>query len=243
MDLFHDNPLLQGVRQMLGAFAKQQIRPIATKHDREESMPWDLMKAAGALRPDADRGARRPQEADRRRRGSRSEEAEDRRRGSRSSAARSSRGAAPASALALGGSGLACVAGRADGHRGAEGRSSASCSRAPTSKGHIKVAAMALSASRRPARTSRASRPPRARTATTGSSAAASSGSRTASRASVYVVWAQTDARGRPRRRARLHRRARHAGPRAREEGDQARHPRVGDRAGPLRGRAASTRT
>ena len=29
MDLFHDNPLFPGVRQMLGAFAKQAIRPIA----------------------------------------------------------------------------------------------------------------------------------------------------------------------------------------------------------------------
>lgn len=49
MDLFHDNPLFQGVRQMLGAFAKQAIRPIAIKHDQEESMPWDLMKQAQAL--------------------------------------------------------------------------------------------------------------------------------------------------------------------------------------------------
>ncbi len=46
MDLFHDNPMLQGVRQMLGAFAKQMMRPVADKHDREESMPWDLMKAS-----------------------------------------------------------------------------------------------------------------------------------------------------------------------------------------------------
>jgi acyl-CoA dehydrogenase len=46
MDMFHDNPLLQGVRQMLGAFAKQMMRPIASKHDQEESMPWDLLKAA-----------------------------------------------------------------------------------------------------------------------------------------------------------------------------------------------------
>jgi len=46
MDLFHDNPMLAGVRQMLGAFAKQQIRPVASKHDREESMPWALMKLA-----------------------------------------------------------------------------------------------------------------------------------------------------------------------------------------------------
>src|SRR3954470_24912626 len=46
MDLFHDNPLLQGVRQMLGAFARQMVRPIAIKHDQEESMPWDLLEAA-----------------------------------------------------------------------------------------------------------------------------------------------------------------------------------------------------
>ncbi len=49
MDIFHDNPMLAGVRQMLGAFAKQAIRPIAAKHDREESMPWELMKSAQAL--------------------------------------------------------------------------------------------------------------------------------------------------------------------------------------------------
>ncbi|MBX3155207.1 MAG: acyl-CoA dehydrogenase family protein [Deltaproteobacteria bacterium] len=49
MDIFHDNPLFSGVRQMLGAFAKQQMRPIAMKHDTEESMPWDLMRSAQAL--------------------------------------------------------------------------------------------------------------------------------------------------------------------------------------------------
>src|SRR5215813_8674632 len=49
MDLFHDNPTLQGVRQMLGAFANQMMRPVAIKHDQEESMPWDLMKAAQAV--------------------------------------------------------------------------------------------------------------------------------------------------------------------------------------------------
>ena len=49
MDLLHDNPTLQGVRQMLGAFARQMMRPIAIKHDQEESTPWDLMKAAQAV--------------------------------------------------------------------------------------------------------------------------------------------------------------------------------------------------
>jgi acyl-CoA dehydrogenase len=46
MDIFHDNPMLQGIRQMLGAFARQMMRPIAIQHDREESMPWDLMRTA-----------------------------------------------------------------------------------------------------------------------------------------------------------------------------------------------------
>ena len=49
MDLFHDNPALQNLRQMLGAFAKQMMRPVAIKHDQEESMPWDLMKMAQAV--------------------------------------------------------------------------------------------------------------------------------------------------------------------------------------------------
>jgi alkylation response protein AidB-like acyl-CoA dehydrogenase len=49
MDLFHDNPMLQGVRQMMQAFAKGQIRPIAPKHDQEESMPWELMKQAAGF--------------------------------------------------------------------------------------------------------------------------------------------------------------------------------------------------
>jgi alkylation response protein AidB-like acyl-CoA dehydrogenase len=49
MDIFENNPMFQGVRQMLGAFAKQSMRPIAIKHDQEESMPWDLMKASQAF--------------------------------------------------------------------------------------------------------------------------------------------------------------------------------------------------
>ena len=121
MDLFHDNPLFQGVRQMLGAFAKQQIRPIAIEARREESMPWELMKSAQALRHDADRAARRPQEADRRRRGSRSEEAEEpgapRGRGVRGARVGLRRHRARARRL-----GPRVLAGRADGHRRAEGR-------------------------------------------------------------------------------------------------------------------------
>ncbi|HUS31803.1 MAG TPA: acyl-CoA dehydrogenase family protein, partial [Kofleriaceae bacterium] len=49
MDLFHDNPMYTAVRQMMGAFAKQSIRPISIKHDQEESMPWELMKQAQAF--------------------------------------------------------------------------------------------------------------------------------------------------------------------------------------------------
>lgn len=46
MDIFHDNPMFAGARQMLNAFAKQSIRPIAAAHDADETMPWDLMKQA-----------------------------------------------------------------------------------------------------------------------------------------------------------------------------------------------------
>jgi len=49
MDLFHDSPLFSGVRQMLGGFATKMIRPIAIKHDQEESMPWELMKLAAGM--------------------------------------------------------------------------------------------------------------------------------------------------------------------------------------------------
>jgi acyl-CoA dehydrogenase len=46
MDIFHDNPMFQGVRQMLGAFARSEVRSIAPIHDRDETMPWELMKKA-----------------------------------------------------------------------------------------------------------------------------------------------------------------------------------------------------
>ncbi len=49
MDILEGNPILQGVRQMLGAFAKSAVRPVAAKHDAEESMPWELMKQAQML--------------------------------------------------------------------------------------------------------------------------------------------------------------------------------------------------
>ena len=46
MDLFYNNPMYTGIRQMLGAFAKSEVRPIAPIHDRDETMPWELMKKA-----------------------------------------------------------------------------------------------------------------------------------------------------------------------------------------------------
>lgn len=46
MDLFHGEPMCGAVRQMTHALAEQEIRPIAARHDRDESMPWDLMKKA-----------------------------------------------------------------------------------------------------------------------------------------------------------------------------------------------------
>jgi alkylation response protein AidB-like acyl-CoA dehydrogenase len=49
MDLFHGETMFGAVRQMMHALAEQEIRPIAARHDREESMPWDLMKKARAF--------------------------------------------------------------------------------------------------------------------------------------------------------------------------------------------------
>jgi alkylation response protein AidB-like acyl-CoA dehydrogenase len=46
MDIFQDNPLYQGIRQMLGAFATKTIRAVAPAHDADESMPWEVMKLA-----------------------------------------------------------------------------------------------------------------------------------------------------------------------------------------------------
>ncbi len=48
MDLFHDNPLLSG-----RAPDARRVREVAdardrAKHDREESMPWDLMRSRAA---------------------------------------------------------------------------------------------------------------------------------------------------------------------------------------------------
>ena len=37
MDIFHDAPLYAGVRQMLGAFARQYIRPVAGKLTTQQS--------------------------------------------------------------------------------------------------------------------------------------------------------------------------------------------------------------
>ncbi len=36
----------QGVKQMLHFFAESEMRPVAMKHDEEESMPWELMEKA-----------------------------------------------------------------------------------------------------------------------------------------------------------------------------------------------------
>jgi acyl-CoA dehydrogenase len=49
MDLFHEEPMFGAVRQMTHALAEQEIRPVAALHDRDESMPWELMKKARAF--------------------------------------------------------------------------------------------------------------------------------------------------------------------------------------------------
>jgi acyl-CoA dehydrogenase len=49
MDLFHDEPMFENMRRMLNAFAASRMRPVAPIHDREESMPWELMKLAAKI--------------------------------------------------------------------------------------------------------------------------------------------------------------------------------------------------
>ncbi|MDB4954471.1 MAG: Butyryl-CoA dehydrogenase [Myxococcales bacterium] len=143
MDLFHDSPLFTGVRQMLGAFAKQSIRPIAMKHDRDEAMPWDLMKSAMAF------GMTQTSVLDGRKKLTGVEEDPDPKKPksqARLAVAASEElawGCAGIS-LALGGSGLACSPVHAMGtdDQKQEFRKLLS---GVDDKGHVKVAAMALS--------------------------------------------------------------------------------------------------
>jgi acyl-CoA dehydrogenase len=143
MDIFHDNPMLQGVRQMMGAFAKQAIRPIAAKHDREESMPWDLLKQAQQF------GMTQTAVIDGRKKLTGVDEDPDPKKPksqARLSVAASEEMAwgCAGIALALGGSGLACapVARMGSDEQKEEFRR---LLKGLDEKGHVKVAAMALS--------------------------------------------------------------------------------------------------
>ena len=49
MDIMHGDPMFGAAQQMMRALAEREIRPVAEKHDREESMPWDLMKKVRAF--------------------------------------------------------------------------------------------------------------------------------------------------------------------------------------------------
>jgi acyl-CoA dehydrogenase len=143
MDLFHDNPMYQATRQMMGAFAKQGIRPIAIKHDQEESMPWDLMKQAQGF------GMTQTVALDGRKKLTGVEEDPDPKKPrtqARLSVVASEELAwgCAGIALALGGSGLACapVARMGTDEQKDEFRR---LLKGTDEKGHIKVAAMALS--------------------------------------------------------------------------------------------------
>ena len=192
MDMFHDNPLFQGVRQMMGAFAKQSIRPIAAKHDAEESMPWELMKQAQAF------GMTQTTLLDGRKKLTGHEDDPDPKKvktQARLSVAASEEMAwgCAGIALALGGSGLACapVARMGTEEQKEEFRRLA---KGLDEKGHVKVAAMALS---EPATGSDISglkttaRPDGDHWIIRGSKQWITNGQS----AAVYVVWAQTDER------------------------------------------------
>jgi len=190
MDLFHDNPMLQGIRQMMGAFAKQAIRPIAAKHDKEESMPWDLMKQAQAF------GMTQTAVIDGRKKLTGVDEDPDPKKPksqARLSVAASEEMAwgCAGIALALGGSGLACapVARMGTDEQKEEFRR---LLKGVDDKGHVKVAAMALS---EPATGSDISG--LKTTATRDGDHWIIRGSKqwitNGQSASVYVVWAQTE--------------------------------------------------
>jgi alkylation response protein AidB-like acyl-CoA dehydrogenase len=190
MDIFHDNPTLQGVRQMLGAFAKQMMRPISIKHDQEESMPWDLMKAAQAV------GMTQTAILDGRRRLTGIEEDPD-----PTKPKLQARIAVAASeelawgcagiALALGGSGLAAspIARMGNDEQKAEFRK---LLKGDDAHGHLKIAAMALSEPGTGSDISglkTAARPDGDHWIIRGSKQWITNGQS----ASAYVVWAQTE--------------------------------------------------
>jgi acyl-CoA dehydrogenase len=190
MDIFHDNPLLSGVRQMMSAFAKSGIRPIAAKHDRDESMPWGLMKQAGAF------GMSQTALLDGRKQLTGVEEDPDPKKPktqARISVAASEEmawGCAGIS-LALGGSGLACspIARMGTDEQKQEFRR---LLKGDDEKGHVKVAAMALSEPSTGSDISGLSTTARKdgdHFVIRGSKQWITNGQS----ASVYVVWAQTD--------------------------------------------------
>jgi acyl-CoA dehydrogenase len=192
MDLFHDNPMYSAVRQMMGAFAKQSIRPIAIKHDQDESMPWELMKQAQAF------GMTQTTLLDGRKKLTGVDEDPDPKKPrtqARLSVVASEEMAwgCAGIALALGGSGLACapVARMGTEEQKEEFRRLA---KGLDEKGHVKVAAMALS---EPATGSDISglkttaRPDGDHWIIRGSKQWITNGQS----AAVYVVWAQTDER------------------------------------------------
>ena len=190
MDMLHDNPLLSGVKQMMGAFAKTHVRPIAPIHDRDESMPWDLMKMAQSF------GLTQTSILDNRKKLTGVDEEADPKK-PRSQARISVVGAEELAwgctgiGLALGGSGLAASPVHRIGteEQKAEFRR---CLKGDDEHGHLRIAAMALS------------EPSTGSDISSLSSTARKDGNHyvinghkqwitNGKSASVYVVWAQTD--------------------------------------------------
>ncbi len=190
MDLFHDQPMLQGVRQMLGAFARQQIRPVAPRHDADESMPWELMKTAQGF------GMTQTAVVD----GRKALTGEDEGTGAQKPKSQARLGCVGSEelaygcagiALAIGGSGLAAspVARMGTDEQQAEFRR---LLKGDDEHGHIKVAAMALSEPSTGSDISGLStvaRPDGAHWVLNGHKQWITNGAS----AAVYVVWAQTD--------------------------------------------------
>jgi acyl-CoA dehydrogenase len=190
MDLLHNNPVFQGAQKIMRNFAEKNIRPAAPIHDRDESMPWELMKMAQMF------GLKQTAFIDAQAADKKSEEGESK--GPKKSAQLAVIGAEELAwgcagiTLALFGSGLAAAPVNRLGTP-EQKKVFLDCLKGEDEQGRVKIAAMALS---EPATGSDISG--LSTTAVKKGSQWVLNGSKqwitNGHSASIYVVWAQTDA-------------------------------------------------
>ena len=190
VDLLHGDPMFQSVQQMMRALAEREIRPVAARHDAEESMPWDLMKKVKSF------GLTQTALLDTKKMVGDEDEGAEKKpaRGGRTAVVGSEEMAwgCAGIALALGGSGLAAAP---VGRMGTDEQKQVfrAALKGEDEQGHVKVAAMALSEPQTGSDISSL-----ATTARQDGNHWVLRGSKqwitNGQSAAIYVVWAQTDA-------------------------------------------------